>query len=72
MLHLALISNRFKKAVEFLSRQKLRQPALAFRFLQLEFLAGLLANVGELVVTQPFLASEVDELGDDFRFRLLV
>ncbi len=72
MLEITAFLGDAEEALEIGLRQKLRQLALCPWLAQAEFLAGLLADIDEIGVTQPFLAGEADDVGDHFGFRFLI
>lgn len=61
----ATCTDGVKEAGQLLSRQELGRLAFPPGLLEAELLPGLLADIAQLVVGEPLLAGEADELGDE-------
>jgi hypothetical protein len=70
VLQVAAPLNGPKEAPDFGFTQKLGQFAFAFGFGEAEFPSGLLAHVEKIIVVEPILAGDSDQLGDGVRFRI--
>jgi hypothetical protein len=72
VLEVAALLDDAEEPLEVGLRQQPRQLALRLGLAQAELPPRLLADVDEVGVVEPLLASDADELGDDARFRLFV